>query len=65
MYKINVIILNNHGELLDKGLKFKTLDEVRFVDINKMVDEAEDYAKENNIFEEELKCNCPWCRYKL
>lgn len=57
MYKINIQITNRHGELLDKQFSFDTLDEMS----NKMGDkmfllgqEAQDYAKENLMLEEEL-----------
>lgn len=65
MYRVNIVIANDYGELVDTQRKFDTLDEVRFVDINKLVNEAEDYARETNILEEELECGCPWCRHNM
>lgn len=54
VYKINVLIFNDLGELCDKQFTFSSLDEMRNLDINKCVDEAETYAKENNMYLEEL-----------
>ena len=53
-YTIDIVINNKFGELLTKRFAFDSLDEMRNVDINKLVDEAEDYAKENNMVVEEI-----------
>lgn len=54
MYKINITIFNNHGELVERQFAFSMLDEMRNLDLNKCVDDAEVYAKENNMYLEEL-----------
>lgn len=57
MYTINIAIQNDHGEILDRRFKFATLDEVRDIDMNKIVDDATDIAKENLMYLEELTTN--------
>lgn len=54
MYTINILIHNQHGELLDKAMSFNTLDEMRNLDVNNLVNEAESFGKENGILLEEL-----------
>ena len=54
MYTINILIHNKHGELLDRQFSFGTLDEMRNLDLNKCVDEADQFAKENGMYLEEL-----------
>lgn len=53
-YKINILIHNTHGELLDKQLGFNSLDEMRNIDINALINEAEEYGRENMMLIEEL-----------
>ena len=53
-YKINILIHNKHGELVDKQFSFNSLDEMRNLDINKLVNEAEDFGRENGMLIEEL-----------
>ena len=54
MYKINILIHNKHGELVDRQLGFKTLDEMRNLNVNELVNDAEKYAEENNMLLEEI-----------
>ena len=49
MYKININIFNDHGDLLDKQFTFNTLDEMKNLDVNKLVDEAEKYGEETGM----------------
>ena len=53
-YNINIVIYNKHGELLDTRYGFDSLDVMRTLDINKLVNEAEDYGKESGMLIEEL-----------
>ena len=58
MYKIDISIHNDLGELVDKRFTFETLEEMGNSMGEKMfgiTQEAIDYAIENNMFEEELK----------
>ena len=54
MYKINILIHNEHGELLDKQFAFASLDKMRNLDVDKLVDIAENYSKEHGMYLEEL-----------
>ncbi len=56
-YYIDITIGNDLGELLDRRLSFTSLEEMGNAmgdKMFKMVDEANDYAKENNMIVEEI-----------
>lgn len=55
IYNINIQIYNKHGELVDKLYQFKTLDEARNLNWDNVVDQAEDYGRENLMLLEELE----------
>ena len=40
--RISIQITNKHGELFDKFYEFNSLDEMRNLDLNKILDEAEE-----------------------
>lgn len=46
--KINITIFNEHGELLDKQF-FMPLDEMRNIDMNLLVNEAEKNGEEDGL----------------
>ena len=54
LYYVNIQIYNKHGELVNKRFAFETLDEMRNLDFNKVVDEAETYGQEEGMLLEEL-----------
>ena len=46
--KINITIFNDHGELLDKQFTL-SLDEMRNIDMNELVNEAEKNGEEEGL----------------
>lgn len=54
LYYLDITIHNHIGELVDTRFAFTSLDEARNIDVDKLVNQAEDYAKENNMLLEEL-----------
>ena len=54
LYFVDITIHNHIGELVDTRFAFTSLDEARNIDVDKLVNQAEDYAKENNMLLEEL-----------
>lgn len=57
LYKINILIFNDHGELVDKQFAFESLEEMGNKMGEKMfqlAEEAKDYGKENAMLYEEL-----------
>lgn len=57
LYKINILIFNNHGELLDKQLTFPSLDEMGSNlqdNIFQLVEEARTNGHNDGILYEEL-----------
>jgi hypothetical protein len=46
--KINITIFNDHGELLDKQFRM-SLDEMRNIDMNLLVNEAEKNGEEEGL----------------
>lgn len=54
LYYIDILIRNDHGELADVRRAYTSLDEARNLDINDIVNLAEDWGKETGMLYEEL-----------
>ena len=54
LYYVNIVIRNKFGELVDTQLAFRTLDEMRQMDMSNLVDKAEERGREDGMLLEEV-----------